>query len=577
MIFFSELDLEDLAEKLRPYTTTTTRIEMAPWAKAYTVPMQDIYTELTLEKIENQPTGPEGERLGNYKELFQDKTEQSALETKKKPPKKVLMKGDPGSGKTTVSKKISWDWAMGLFKVLNLVLYVSLKMVKPGDSIENIIIQQNPALEGLGIKQRTLRSILDQFSHRCLLILDGMDECDLKKNKEILNIIEGRKLLYCNILVTSRPHSAAETEQYFNTVVQVQGFSEQQATGYLSKVLDAKHESASVMKFYYANFQKSYSKFASPMLLLFICILVNADEIDLEQKHVTLGEIYVRLVRSLYRKFTLRMDRTFDHGDFVKALNNLGKLAWDTLKSKIYHLQQTDILREIGQDAFEYGLLIGHEDFNLVGHEMANVFVTFLHSSIQEFLGSFYFILMLNEGNIIEQLLGSSCTSPIFLMNPLVFYFCLYFLSEKQIYFTLQKKKSYGFMTKLISEKINSFQVEINDLTNIYPSLYTDNQQRIDEELGFKILADTLECCYKITEVIFMGDYLSRSELAHYCPMSNLRSIILVDRYIPVIGQFSSLTEHPPNDEFSVVSNIHNEGSICWRIVCPEARIHPCI
>ena len=69
MLVFLETDL-DLTEKLRHHTAKTTRIEMAPWAKAYTVDIKDIYTELSLEKIENQPTGPEGQRIEDYKELF---------------------------------------------------------------------------------------------------------------------------------------------------------------------------------------------------------------------------------------------------------------------------------------------------------------------------------------------------------------------------------------------------------------------------------------------------------------------------------------------------------------------------
>ena len=129
---------------------------MAPWAKAYTVDMKDIYTQLTLDKIENQPTGPEGKRLEDYKRLFEGNKEEKLNQTQKEPPKKVIMKGDPGMGKTTVAKKMSWDWVMGLFKVFTLVFFVSLKQVRPGDAIENIIIQQTPALEGLGIKSKQL-------------------------------------------------------------------------------------------------------------------------------------------------------------------------------------------------------------------------------------------------------------------------------------------------------------------------------------------------------------------------------------------------------------------------------------
>ena len=33
------------------------KIEMAPWVKNHTVSMDELYTELTLEQIENKPTG----------------------------------------------------------------------------------------------------------------------------------------------------------------------------------------------------------------------------------------------------------------------------------------------------------------------------------------------------------------------------------------------------------------------------------------------------------------------------------------------------------------------------------------
>ena len=435
MIFISELDFEALAESLKEYTANTTRIEMAPWAKAYTVDMKDIYTDLTLEKIENQPTGPEGKRVQDYKELFQEEIDPK----ERKPPKKVLFKGEPGSGKTTVSKKISWDWGMGLFKVFSLVLFVSLKLVRPGDVIENIIIQQKPVLESLGINEKHIESILEKFGHRCLLILDGIDEIDLKKNEEILKLIKGRKLLYCNVLVTSRPHSSAEIEEYFNTVVQVQGFVESQADRYVSSVLNVKHQSVPVMKFYFTNFRERDSKFASPMLLLFICILVNSDDIDLEQKNVTLGEIYTRLVRCLYRKFTVREGIAYDKKKFEEILKCLGSLAWKTLNTKVYYLLSSEIFETVGEDAFEYGVLVGHEDFRLVGRPYADVFVTFLHSSIQEFLGGFYFILMLNVRETIEDLPHIDCDWPIFMMDPLFLYFCLYFLYDKQTTLTLKR------------------------------------------------------------------------------------------------------------------------------------------
>ena len=66
-------------------------------------------------------------------------------------PKKVLFKGDPGSGKTTISKKVHSDWVQGIFTAVTIIFFVSMKLVKPGDPIENVIIQQKPVLEAIGI------------------------------------------------------------------------------------------------------------------------------------------------------------------------------------------------------------------------------------------------------------------------------------------------------------------------------------------------------------------------------------------------------------------------------------------
>ena len=550
-ILFLESDLEDLAEKIRPHTAKTTRIEMAPWAKAYTVDMKDIYTDLSLEKIENEPTGPEGKRIEDYKEFFEGESET----------KKVLMKGDPGMGKTTVSKKISWDWAVGLFKMFTLVFFVSLKLVKPGDVIENIIIQQTPALESLSIRQKQLGNILEKFGHRCLLILDGIDEIDLKKNDEVRRVIRGNKLVYCNVLVTSRPHSAAEIEGYFNTIVHVQGFVKSQAERYVSSVLDVKHKSTPVMQFYYTNFREADAKFASPMLLLFICILVNADEIDLKQKNVTQGEIYTRLVRCLYRKFTVRKGIKYIRKDFEKVLKKLGKLAWKTLNSKEYHLCTSEIVDDVGEDAFEYGVLVGHEDFRLLGHAMADVFVTFLHSSIQEFFGSYYFMKKLNVGKPIESLSHIDSVWPIFMVDPLFLYFCLYFLHEKQDYFDFKKSNLYRVLAQFMSEKFDMTQLELADVERLYPALEITNRKKLTKELGKNILTEALAFCNRTNEIIIRHEGLL-NEMFDYCPMTNVKNVRSVDRFLPVTSPFSLLRKQESGDEFSVVISHSDYGSI---------------
>ena len=67
----SEDDLQDIAELLKEITEEEMRVEVVPWNESITVAMEDLYTDLTLEQIENTHTGPEREVINDYRELFE--------------------------------------------------------------------------------------------------------------------------------------------------------------------------------------------------------------------------------------------------------------------------------------------------------------------------------------------------------------------------------------------------------------------------------------------------------------------------------------------------------------------------
>ena len=69
-VFLTEEEFQSIGSSLRNHYKKTMKIEMVPWAKAYTVDMKDMYTDLTLEKIENQPSGPSHLKINDYKVLF---------------------------------------------------------------------------------------------------------------------------------------------------------------------------------------------------------------------------------------------------------------------------------------------------------------------------------------------------------------------------------------------------------------------------------------------------------------------------------------------------------------------------
>ena len=105
-------------------------MEPYPWLKGFCIDMDELYTELSLEKIERKLFGEETWTLRTYEDMFNcDESQHEFI--------KVLIKADPGMGKTTLGRKVARDWAKGLFKKFSIVFFVALKFVKPTDTIES--------------------------------------------------------------------------------------------------------------------------------------------------------------------------------------------------------------------------------------------------------------------------------------------------------------------------------------------------------------------------------------------------------------------------------------------------------
>ena len=129
-ILLLEEDLENLAEELRPVTEDLIKIEMAPWIKGYVSDMHDLYTELEIDQLEHKPKTPEKRTpLKDYTEIFQDCTA-SLNQVKRGKGKRVLVKADPGNGKTTFARKVAWYWAKDFSTTFTIVFLVSMKLVQ---------------------------------------------------------------------------------------------------------------------------------------------------------------------------------------------------------------------------------------------------------------------------------------------------------------------------------------------------------------------------------------------------------------------------------------------------------------
>ena len=167
------------------------------------------------------------------------------------------------------------------------------------------------------------------------------------------------------------PHSI---ERYFPTVVRVEGFTKNKAKQFASKILSDDRKIDDVLSFRPSDFREDIPIQKCPILLSFICLLIREDEIDLSGKTVHIGELYTRMVRCLYKKFTIRKGIEFKISEFLKVLKLLEKLALQTLLSGKPLLRRNEVIKQVGPYAFDYGLLIGNEDAHrLIGDETADI------------------------------------------------------------------------------------------------------------------------------------------------------------------------------------------------------------
>ena len=164
-------------------------------------------------------------------------------------------------------------------------------------------------------------------------------------------------------------------------------------------------------------------------------------------------------------------------------------------------MKREKVERQVGEDAFDYGLLIGHEDAHkLIRDETADIFVTFPHMTIQEFLGSFWFVCRLCNSENLEAILGSDCKTPVFLTNPLFLQFCLWFLQSSDEYFTFERKQEaydslISYTTQLVDEEILNLRI----IADRFPAL---DEHQI--EAVMKYFGDALAQCRK-TKYLILG------------------------------------------------------------------------
>ena len=489
--------LNTCRRKLQDHYQRTASVPTSVWSKRSVVDIRKIYTRLSLVKEKQTPAETTHFELKHYSHLFSGDTDLDII------PKRILMQGTTGIGKSTFVKKLLVDWVdvqketgdeeTAVLKNFELVVAVNLKEVSKCQSLTDII-----RLSGVFAKEdkymtEGLVDYITNNQEKVLLIFDGYDEYRCGRNSEIYDIFMGNSLRECCVLITTRISKADELSGSEDLSVEITGFQEPDMRDFMARFLPKKE----VFKLENILRERKLLELAKvPLLLLFFCTLWKEGQL----KHFaeTKTKLYMGIIQFILNHSHRKQSppQYVEVQSFKAVLSEIGKIALQCLL-KDDHLFEYNQLSDTV--SCEESVFIGLLQMTEYSESLRPVgMVSFIHKSIQEFLAAWYitFTCIPERGNLSE--IGVKLEECLALEN--VFQF-ICGLSEEGAQTALSHFKSVRLsdpsldLSKAIPDEENKTDVPLSDVTErqkTFNDLVLDSFEEVESKA--KLSKTCLDC-----------------------------------------------------------------------------------
>ena len=156
-----------------------------------------------------------------------------------KPPRRILIEGAAGIGKTLLTKEIVFSWVNGtILKDFKLVFLVCLgdPRVHEVETIKDLL----QIFTGNEVPYGLKNYILGVGGENVAFVLDGINEYPSplqKSNTLIMQIIKGEVFQQSTVVVTSRPTATVFLHSVFDRRIEILGLSSEERDNYIKQVL----------------------------------------------------------------------------------------------------------------------------------------------------------------------------------------------------------------------------------------------------------------------------------------------------------------------------------------------------
>ena len=387
-------DLNSCRSKLEDHYQKTATVPTSVWCKKSVVDIHQIYTKLSWVKEEQTPTGTTQSELKHYTELF-TANKNGVI------PKRILVQGQTGIGKSTFVKKLLVDWVgvnrgtgdeqAAVLKNFEVVVAVNLKEVSKCQNLRDVITLSNVFAKEDQYMTEGLVDYITNNQEKVLLIFDGYDEYRCGRDSEIYEIFNGNSLRSCSVLITTRISKADELRGGEDLHAEIIGFSGVDRKCFMRRFLNSEE----VSKLEYHLYKRQLVELAKvPLLLLFFCILWRKGQSKSFPKSKT--TLYMDIIQ-----FILNHSHSKQTGDktktapqyvelksFKEILSEIGKVALQGLLKDDHLFEYSQLSDSVRCDESVFIGLLQITEYSETSQPVG--MVSFIHKSIQEFLAAWY-------------------------------------------------------------------------------------------------------------------------------------------------------------------------------------------
>ena len=391
--------MEEYQKQLQSHYNTFSKVRIIPWKPASAIPIDKIYTTLSCVRDDKKASGVTQDKLKDYTDMF--KADKHCPN-----PKRLLVYGRPGVGKSTFSQKTAFDWSnqrKAILMKFNVLLLIKLRDVKDSKDIRDVL-RASKLLSGDEVD--SVDGIYDYILHnqeKVLLILDGYDEyfCSGEQSP-VHDIWRGMLLRYAYVIITTRQEKIDELTEPSHAQFEIHGFkSYEQVREFASKFLEEDVEE--FVSYLDENDLRAMAEI--PLFLAMLCSVWKKEH-PRDSLLKSRADIYNQFLQTLLFHAVAKdanSTQTGKIGDYKEELCTLGKLAFDALlednlsfpKSKLPDSKLMLKLIDVGL----FHVLNDPEEA-----------VHFNHKSVQEFLAALH----------LKEQTSTTCLSQVELFEEIV-------------------------------------------------------------------------------------------------------------------------------------------------------------